>query len=59
MKVRILWVPPGPGPFIIGEVYDLADGQNFVDGSTAEAVDSKTKALPDPRPASEPAADAA
>ena len=56
MKVRALWVPPAEKNFVLGEVYDLADGADWVSAGNAEPVDAKTKALPDPRPAPEPGA---
>ena len=56
MKVRVLWVPPSSQAFTLGEVYDLPDGAEWVSAGNAEAVDAKTKALPDPRAAQEGAA---
>ena len=57
MKVRMLWKEPGNKDFELGEVYDLADGADFVSGGHAEEVQGKVKALPDPRSA--PTAEAA
>lgn len=49
MKVRMLWTAPG-GPLVCGEVYDLADANQFIAAGDAEKVGKGVAALPDPRP---------
>ena len=54
MKVRMLWTAPG-GPLVCGEVYDLADADQFIAAGDAEKAGKGVAALPDPRPQPEPA----
>ncbi len=57
MKIRILWVPPHEKLLKSGLVYDLADAgeaKGLIAAGEAEAVDAKTDALDDPRPAPAP-----
>jgi hypothetical protein len=53
MKVRMLWAAPG-GPLVCGEVYDLADADQFIAAGDAEKAAKGVAALPDPRPQPEP-----
>ena len=54
MKVRVLWVEPADRLFTLGEVYDLADGKDWIAAGSAEEVkDKDVDALADPRPVPE------